>query len=68
MPHVRWRLHGRPYASIVTAGDTFDALAWVEDAARPEQVERLEVDGEVHLATALTLPRLTDLEEDRYGV
>lgn len=67
VPHVRWRLRGRPYASIVTAGDTFDALAWVEDA-RPEQVERLEVDGDVHLATALTLPRLTNLEEDRYGV
>jgi hypothetical protein len=66
VPHVRWRLGGRPYAAIVTAGDTFDALAWVEPDA-PEQVVRLEVDDDVSLATALTLPRLAELKESWHG-
>jgi hypothetical protein len=42
VPHVRWRLRGRPYAAIVTAGDSFDALAWLDGAGEPSQIERLE--------------------------
>lgn len=67
VPHVRWRLRGRPYAAIVTAGDTFDALAWLNGSAEPSQVERLEVDDEIYIATALTLSRLADTKEHRYG-
>lgn len=66
VPHVRWRLRGRPYAAIVTAGDTFDALAWIDREA-PEQVARLAVDDNVYFATARTLPRLTELKESGYG-
>jgi hypothetical protein len=28
VPHVRWRLNGRPYAALVFARDNFDALVW----------------------------------------
>jgi proteasome lid subunit RPN8/RPN11 len=37
VPHVWWRLKGRPYAAIVVASDTFDAIAWVDspDCAIP---------------------------------
>jgi hypothetical protein len=66
VPHVRWRLRGRSYAAIVTAGDTFDALAWIEREG-PEQVARLEVDDNVYFATARTLPRLTELKESGDG-
>lgn len=66
VPHVRWRLRERPYAAIVIAGDTFDALAWI-DRDIPEQVTQLIVDDEVHAATARTLPRLTKLKELGYG-
>ncbi len=65
VPHVRWRLRGRPYAAIVTASDTFDALAWID--GDPEQVERLEVDGDIHFATGRTLPRLPSLKEPMHG-
>jgi hypothetical protein len=46
--HVRWRLHGRPYAALVLAGETWDALAWV-DGAEPTTVEAITVinNGEV---------------------
>ena len=60
VPHVRWRLRGRPYAAIVTAGDNFDALAWLAEEV-PVQVAALEVDGLTHAATAWTLPRLAEL-------
>jgi hypothetical protein len=63
VPHVRWRLRGRPYAAIVTAGDSFDALAWIGDGKDPVQVTTLEVDGVTHTATARTLPRLFESEE-----
>lgn len=57
VPHLWWRLRHRPYAAIVTAGETFDALAWIEGPTRPEQVTHLEVAGELHRATGLTLGR-----------
>jgi hypothetical protein len=63
---VRWRLRGRPYAAIVTAGESFDALAWLDDDKGPIQVGALEVDGVTFAATARTLPCLAELKE-RYG-
>ena len=61
VPHLFWRLRRRPYAALVTAGDTFDALAWVEAADLPEQTERIELDdGGVLVATACTLAALGD--------
>ena len=56
VPHLFWRLRGRPYAALVTAGDTFDALAWVDSAEQPEQVDQIELDdGSVLVATTRTL-------------
>jgi hypothetical protein len=48
VPHLWWRLRARPYAAIVRDAQTFDALAWIEDADEPEQVSRLVVD-EAHV-------------------
>lgn len=56
VPHLFWRLRALPYAAIVTAGNDFDAVAWIEAADQPEQVERIELDdGTTVPATALTL-------------
>lgn len=63
VPHVRWRLRCLPYAAIVTAGDSFDALAWLNAEDGPVQVAAVEVDGVAHPATARTLPRLSDLRK-----
>jgi hypothetical protein len=68
VPHLRWRLRGRPYAAIVTAGDTFDAIAWIDGADQPEQIHHLEIMGKGKLAaTARTLPRYNLLKEKRHG-
>jgi hypothetical protein len=46
VPHALWRLRGFPYAAVVVAGDTLDALAWIDGQDRPEPVaEILLVDG-----------------------
>lgn len=65
VPHVRWRLRGKPYAAIVTAGSTFDALAWFDATRDAVQVSVLDVDGLPMLPTALTLPRLPALRATR---
>lgn len=62
VPHVRWRLRSRPYAAIVTAGDSFDALAWLDGNDAPTQIERLEIDHSGFQATARTLARLAELK------
>jgi len=63
VPHLFWRLRARPYAALVAAGDTFDALAWIEAADKPEQVGRIELDdGRVLMATGRTLSELGEDE------
>jgi hypothetical protein len=66
VPHVMWRLRGRPYAAMVTADDTFDALAWFDGGGEPSQIERLEVEGEIYPATALSLSS-PNMKEQRGG-
>ena len=56
VPHLWWRLQGRPYAALVTADETFDAIAWVVEPRTPEQVDALVVGGkEKVMATGRTL-------------
>lgn len=35
VPHIWWRLKGRPYAALVLAEDGIDALIWADDPRRP---------------------------------
>ena len=43
VPHVRWRLDGRPYAAIVFTRSDFDALAWIGDGSKPILLTRIEI-------------------------
>jgi len=43
VPHVRWRLRGRPYAALVRSGDEWDGLAWAGSAGEAQIVEALEI-------------------------
>jgi hypothetical protein len=58
VPHVRWRLRGRPYAALVTGGIDFDALAWADASTDPAQVERLVAGSLDLVATGRTLPKI----------
>lgn len=35
VPHVMWRLRGRPYAAVVVAPTSFDSLAWFTNISDP---------------------------------
>lgn len=60
VPHVRWRLRGRPYAALVFAQSGFDGLAWTDGTgARPRQVVAIETEKARLAATGLTLAHRT---------
>jgi hypothetical protein len=49
VPHVRWRLSGRPYAALVFVGESFDALVWTGVGDRPGPLADLSVEGKGQL-------------------
>lgn len=55
VPHVRWRLKGRPYGAIVVAPQSYDSLAWTDDSIVPSGTLDLEVEGGVLRPTGLSL-------------
>jgi hypothetical protein len=63
VPHVWWRLKGKPYAAIVVAPHGFDALAWVADPRVPQMLESMLVDGVTKHPTGLSLPRWDEEDE-----
>jgi|HubBroStandDraft_6_1064221.scaffolds.fasta_scaffold00159_38 hypothetical protein len=55
VPHVRWRLGGRPYAALVTASREVDGIAWCGDDA--EAIDEIRIDGQTSIATtSLSFP------------
>lgn len=59
VPHVWWRLRGRPYVALVFTEDSFDALAWIRGPLTVESVEILRVgDSREDRPTGLTHSRL----------
>jgi len=57
VPHVRWRLRGRPYVALVFAGHAFDALVWDSESLAP--LDHFEVDGrEPQSPSGITYDRL----------
>lgn len=59
VPHMLWRLGGRPYLALVFARETFDALVWTESVESPSSLGRIHVDEDGdYTPTNLTLRRL----------
>ncbi|GAB5403933.1 MAG: hypothetical protein Aurels2KO_21640 [Aureliella sp.] len=44
VPHIRWRLRGRPYVAIVFSSTSFDSLVWI-GAKSPVGVCSIEAGG-----------------------
>jgi hypothetical protein len=59
VPHMRWRLRGRPYAALVFAPDDFDALVWDGDGGPAPLDALVVVDGPVVRPTGVTYASLT---------
>jgi hypothetical protein len=60
VPHVMWRLGGRPYAALVVAGDTLDALVWDSKDAAPATAAVVERSGQALIPTGNSLRALLD--------
>jgi hypothetical protein len=70
VPHVWWRLKGKPYLALVCGRRDFDALAWVSDPRDPVALERLIVGDEQRRPTGKTIRRLAEMdsrERERYS-
>lgn len=55
VPHIMWRLKGRPYAAIVVTPSEFDALVWLNDSRNPQMLSQMRVGNRVLRPTGLTL-------------
>jgi hypothetical protein len=59
VPHVWWRLRGKPYIALVMGQRSFDALVWLDDPRSPIPLDALLLDGNKRLKpTGLTLAGL----------
>lgn len=55
VPHVRWRLKGRPYVAVVVAASGFDALVWSDNSSQPNALSAIETEKLHMMPTNLTL-------------
>ena len=46
VPHMWWRLKGKPYVALVVAHSGFDALVWLDDRRVPRPLDGLLVGDE----------------------
>lgn len=61
VPHVRWRLRGRPYAAVVVTLTDFDALVWRGPTHEPRHLDGIVV-GDQRLEPT----RRSPLQRDGY--
>ncbi len=63
VPHVTWRLGGRPYAAIVFATDSVDALLWTRKAEGPVAIDAIQANGRLINPTRQTLANWSKIYE-----
>jgi len=54
VPHVWWRLKGKPYLALVVTRTSFDGLAWLSDPRTPQHIDGIIVEGYVLTSTRLS--------------
>ncbi len=57
VPHVLWRLKGKPYVAVVVAKSGFDALVWTDNAQNSKFLDELRVRKVRMCPTNLSLTR-----------
>jgi hypothetical protein len=55
VPHVWWRLKGKPYLAVVVSPSGFDGLVWFSDPRTPQLLNGIRVGERVLPPTGLTL-------------
>ncbi len=55
VPHVMWRLDGRPYSAVVVTPNDLDALVWINNSGNPCQLSCLKIGSRELYPSSLTL-------------
>jgi hypothetical protein len=55
VPHIQWRLKGKPYLAIVVAPRGYDALLWEGHAKTPVALGGIQIEKQVITPTNLTI-------------
>jgi hypothetical protein len=58
VPHIWWRLKGRPVLAVVVSPSSFDALVWRVSPNKPEGLAALHVGDDAKTPTGLTLKEI----------
>jgi hypothetical protein len=48
VPHVRWRLKGKPYFAVVVTETGFDALVWMTESVSPIRLHGIQAGDEIY--------------------
>jgi hypothetical protein len=62
VPHVQWRLKGKPYISLVFTTRNFDALVWFKDHQRPTTLKGIQVGNKLKVPTGKSIKNKYDEE------
>ena len=60
VPHVWWRLKGRPYLAVVASRTGFDGLVWMSDPKTPDRLDGIRIAEQLLLPTGLSSLTLAD--------
>jgi len=63
VPHVWWRLKGRPYLAVVVSPSGFDGLVWLSSPKTPQPLDSIKVGKRILRPTGLTLHRWEATDE-----
>jgi hypothetical protein len=64
VPHVWWRLRGRPYAAIVATPESIDGLAWIRGAEMPERLNAVEIGTRLVSTTGLSFEEMREVRNE----
>jgi hypothetical protein len=64
VPHIRWRLKGKPYAALVFGRNSVDGLAWFDDCKTAIPIARIDSGSLMQKTTLLSSKFYGDV---RYG-
>lgn len=54
VPHVWWRLKGRPYLAVVVCRSSFDGLVWIINSKAPQHLDGIVVEKAVLKSSGLS--------------
>lgn len=63
VPHMWWRLKGKPYLALVVAPDSFDAFAWLTHPKKPKSINYLLVGRRIIRPTGLSAKHWRDADD-----